>query len=140
MGIIDWTECSDKKLIKEAKADEFLIASLIKSSVKKMESCQRLGLDETTAASKISLAYDSLREMLEALALKQGFKVYNHECFCAFLKTVLKEYLLAEDFDRFRKIRNSVNYYGKDIEVKEAKAVVAGIGKLRKEIESKYLK
>ena len=34
---------------------------------------------EETAVSKISLAYDSVRELLEAWALNAGFKIYNHQ-------------------------------------------------------------
>ena len=75
---MDWKECFDKKLVKEAKLDEPLISNLVKSSFKKMESQKRLPLDETTASSKVSIAYESARQLLESLALKNMYKVYNH--------------------------------------------------------------
>ena len=128
---MDWEECRNKRIAKEAKPDEDMINSLVKSSKNKMESEGKLSLDEITAASKLSLAYDSLRELLEALALKSGFKVYNHECYAAFLKEILKESNQAEEFDEIRKARNSINYYGKEVSEQEAKEMILRIKALR---------
>jgi len=88
---MDWQECNMKKMVKSISADEELLKSLLKTSENKIISAELLVLNDTTANSKISLAYDSLRELLEALALKNGFKIYNHECYTAFLKEILKE-------------------------------------------------
>ncbi len=137
---MDWKECKDKKFVKEVRVDENLINSLIKSSKKKFESGKRLELDEITASTKVSIVYESLREILEALAIKKGFKVYNHECFCAFLDEMCKDRLFSKEFNRFRKIRNQINYYGEDIPLKEAKIIINGILLLRENIIKKYLK
>ena len=64
---MDWKECVDERIVKEAKSDEDMIKSLLKSSENKMKSERMLKMSEVTAASKLSLAYDSLRELLEAL-------------------------------------------------------------------------
>ncbi|MBW2990477.1 hypothetical protein KY348_02100 [Candidatus Woesearchaeota archaeon] len=120
---MDWKECNLKKLVKKISIDNNLIKSLIKSSQNKLESANRLKIDETTSASVISLSYESLRELLEALATKKGLKIYNHECYTALLKEVLGQEELSIHFDRFRKIRNKVNYYGKDIGVEETISV-----------------
>ncbi|MBI2208762.1 hypothetical protein HYU50_04680 [Candidatus Woesearchaeota archaeon] len=128
---MDWEECCNKRIAKEAKPDEDMINSLVKSSKNKMESESKLSMDNITAASKLSLAYDSLRELLEALALKNGFKVYNHECYTAFLREVLSESHQAEEFDEIRKARNSVNYYGKEVSEQEAKEMILRIKALR---------
>ena len=122
---MDWTACKrNKNLVKEVSQDKNLIASLIKSSAKKSYSESLLELTDDTASSKISLAYDALRELLEALALSKGFKVYNHECYCSFLKEVMDESLWGDIFDNFRKIRNAINYYGKDVAADEAKVTL----------------
>jgi len=137
---MDWQECRDKKFVKDIKLDNSLINSLIKSSKKKFESNNRLALDETTSSTKISIIYESLREILEALAIKKGFKVYNHECFCAFLNEVCNNKSFSIEFNTFRKIRNQINYYGKDIPVKEAEVIIKDIILLRKEIIGEYIK
>ena len=89
-------------------------------------------MNEVNAASKFSLAYDSLREVLEALSLKNGFKVYNHECYTYFIKEILKENYKGDEFDEIRKARNKVNYYGQEITIDESKLLISRIKELRK--------
>jgi len=136
---MDWQECRNKRFVKEVKIDKNLISSLLKSSKRRFESDERLKLDETTASTKISVAYEALREILEALAIAKGFKIYNHECFCSFLDEICKDKPFSVDFDRFRKIRNQINYYGKDIPAKEAEIIIKEIILLSKKITDKYL-
>jgi len=122
--MMDWDECRKRGLVKEVRPDSALISSLTKSSAKKLESERLLPLNATTAASKITLAYDAVRELMEAVALKQGYKIYNHECYCALFKEVLERSGLGDEFDSFRRIRNAVNYYGKDVPPTEAGVLV----------------
>jgi len=129
--MIDWEDCCNKRIAKSVKPDIDMIKSLIKSSENRLKSENELAMSNITASSKLSLAYDSLREVLEALALKNGYKIYNHECYTAFLKEVIKESEKGDEFDDIRKIRNAVNYYGKDISVEEAEGIIARIKSLR---------
>jgi len=131
---MDFNECIKKKIAKEVNKDEELITSLIKTSQNKLDSGDSLELNDVTSASKISLLYDSLRELLEALAIKNSYKIYNHECYTYFLKEILNESNKGDEFDELRKIRNSINYYAKDISVVEAKDVLERTKKLRGEI------
>ena len=128
---MDWLDWKNKGFVKESKVDNNLVNSLIKSSEKKSESNKRLGLDETTASTKVSLAYEALREVLEALAIKKGFKIYNHDCFSAFLDEICKNKSFSAEFDKFRRLKNQINYYGKDISVEEAKIIIKEINLLR---------
>ncbi len=135
VGNMDWTACRKNRLVKEVKKDKNLMDSLKKSAEKKMKSQEMLQMSEDTAASKVSLMYDSLRELLEALAIKKGFKIYNHECYCAFLKEIMKESVMGDEFDKIRKIRNDINYYGKDISSEEAITIIKQIKELKHKIE-----
>ena len=128
---MDWGECLNETIAKSVKPDEDMASSLIKSSENKSESESKLEMSDVTAGSKISLAYDSLRELLEVLALKNGYKIYNHECYTAFLKEIIGESERGDDFDAIRKTRNAVNYYGKEISVEEAKNIISNIQSLR---------
>ena len=132
--MMDWTDCIKKKIVKEIKIDLDLIESLIKTSNNKIQSEEKLIIDDSTSSSKISLAYDSLRELLEALAINKGYKIYNHECYTHFLKEILNESAKGDEFDELRRIRNSINYYGKDISIQESKKVLERIKNLRTEI------
>ena len=135
-GEMDWKTCRKERLVKEIKPDNNLVASLITSSGRKQECSKMLPLSEVTAAAKISLAYDALREILEALSVSKGCKIYNHDCYCAFLKEILHEYAMSEEFDKFRKLRNRINYYGKDISANDAELLLIGINDLIEKIKS----
>lgn len=131
---MDWKECISKKIIKEIKTDEELMNSLIKTSENNLISSEELKLSETTAGPKLTLAYDSLRELLEILALKKEYKIYNHECYTAFLKEILNEYAIGEEFDEIRKIRNLISYYGRKISTEESQKTIVQIKNLRRKI------
>jgi len=128
---MDWRECCDKRIIKKIKLDIDMIQSLIKSSENKFKSESSLKMNDITASSKLSLSYDSLRELLEALALREGYKIYNHECYTAFLKEIIKKSAEGDEFNEIRLIRNAVNYYGKEISPEETGQVISRIKHLR---------
>ena len=131
---MDWKECCDKKIAKNVKLDKNLINSLKKTGENKLKSSEKLVMNETNAGSKVSLAYDSLRELLEALSLKKGYKIYNHECYTAFLKEIVGESEKGEEFDKIRIERNAINYYAKEISLEEAKGLIDKIKHLRDQV------
>ena len=131
---MNWNTCLRQREAKSIKPDLEMAASLEKTSANKAFSSQLLELKEETVASKISLQYDSVRELLEAITLRKGFKIYNQVCYTGFLKEILAEAKLAEDFDELRVIRNDINYYGKEVSVIEAKEVLKRLESLRAEL------
>ena len=110
---------------------------ILKSSSKKLKTQKSINLDNDAATSKISLAYESLRELLEALSINKGYKIYNHECYYAFLNEILGESEMADTFNKLRMIRNDVNYYGKDISAEEAEPILNELENLIKNIKRK---
>ena len=120
---MDLETCKKKFLVKSIKPDLSKIQALLKSSLNKQEASE--ALPDQFPDSKITLLYDSLRILLEYHALNQGFKIYNHECYTAFLKEILKESQLGDEFDKFRKVRNAINYYGKEISKEEAREILS---------------
>ena len=135
---MDLDECFRKGLIKKTEINKDLIKSLIEMSNIKEETVKTANINEINISAYVSLAYDSLREILEALALKNGFKIYNHEGHTAFLKEILKKSDDGDEFDEIRKVRNDVNYYGKDISVTEAQEYVNDIKELIKLLRRKF--
>lgn len=129
--ITDWKSCKDTLTVKSIKPDEGMIKSLLETSREKMLSSEMLKMSGITAASKFSLSYDSLREALEALAIKKGYKIYNHECYTYFLKEIMNESSKGDDFDSIRKVRNGVNYYGKKLSPEKSKNLIKRIEDLR---------
>lgn len=135
---MDWSECNENGFIKKSDIDKHQISSLIISSKDRLITNDRIILDEISSSTKISIVYETLRELLEALALKNGYKIHNHECFCSFLKEICNEEKLSEEFNSFRIIRNKVNYYGKKIPLNEAASIIEKIICMYKTINDKY--
>lgn len=136
---MDWKECTEKLIAKEVSMDIDLVNSLIKSSENKFYSASMLKLSDTTSSSIIVLYYDSLREIIEALAMLEGYKIYNHECYTAFLGSILHVEDIAERFDRVRKLRNSINYYAKQVSAIDARVIIVDMKQLINECKEMLL-
>ena len=67
-------------------------------------------------------------------SLKKGYKIYNHECYTAFLKEIIGESEKGEEFDKIRIERNAINYYAKEISLEEAKGLIDKIKHLRDQV------
>ncbi len=96
-------------------------------------------INEINISAYVSLAYDSLREVLEALCILKGHKVLSHICIGEFLKSVLEDFDYDE-FDRMRWIRNSINYYGEKVEFEQGKELIAKVFVFKKKMLEKYVK
>lgn len=138
--MMDWDECKLKNFVKLSSVDENLIKSLILQSQKKLITDKFSPLNKDTASTKVSNNYDSLREILEAIAIQKGFKIYNHDCFSAFLKEIIRLEKESFEFDNLRRIRNSINYYGKDLGIEEARDLILKINELRNKLIKMFLK
>jgi uncharacterized protein (UPF0332 family) len=131
---MDWKTCTNTKQAKPINPDHELANALEKTSINKSLASHELKLRTETAAAKISLSYDAVRELLEAIALRKGFKIYNHICYTALLKELLNQTAFGEEFDELRKIRNDINYYGKEVSTEEAQSLLQQCEALRHEL------
>lgn len=100
--------------VKKGAKDIQLAKSLLDTSEQDLQFINSLLLTEISARRLVANYYEILRSLIEALAALDGLKVYSHEAFTYYLK---EKNLTNEsvNFDRIRKIRNNINYYGKDI-------------------------
>ncbi len=131
---MDWKECINRRIIKEVGKDNNLIKSTRQIASIKVKSADFLSND--LYYGKISLLYDALREYLECIALEKGYKIYNHECYSAFLKEIINLSNEADKFDNLRKIRNGINYYGQEFSQVEANKIIKDL----KELINKFQK
>ncbi len=130
---MDWQECIQKNIVKEVSSNKAKIQSIREIASLKILSANTLPKEHYI--SIITLLYDALRETLEAKALEEGYKVYNHECYAAFLQEILKKTREAQEFDVIRKVRNGINYYGKKVAPEEAEDIIQTIKKLIEEFK-----
>ncbi len=120
---MDLEECKRKGFIRKTFVDDNLIKSLIEMSKISEKEIKVVNLNEDNVSVYISIAYDSLREILEAICISKGYKVTSHVCVGELLKRLIQDFDFYS-FDRFRFIRNSINYYGKKIGFKEGKEII----------------
>ena len=128
---MELSECERKGFIKKANPSISLIKSLIEISKAKEIAINTAKIDEITINAYIPMAYDALREILEALCTLHGYKVTNHICLGELLKKLELDFNY-NSFDRFRYLRNSINYYGKSIGLVEGKEIINKILQMRK--------
>lgn len=124
--------------VRKSEKDLFLIKSLLKNAKNDLEFLKKLEINENSSRKIMSNYYDVLRSILEAVAVTDNYKIYSHEAFTYFLKEKGEE-ILSIKFDRFRKIRNKINYYGKDISPDETMENIKEIEKMISMLINKYL-
>ena len=136
---MDLDDCFRKGLIKKTEKNIPLVKSLIEMSNIKSKAVKTAKIDELNISAYVSLAYDSLREILEALCILNGYKVLSHICIGELLKKLISDFDYIE-FDRIRWIRNSINYYGEKVEFKQGKKIINKIFIMKQKILNKYLR
>lgn len=135
---MDLDDCYKKNYIKKTKIDAELIKSLIEMSDIKELTVQSAKINEVNISAYVSMAYESLREMLEAICIFYGYKVTSHLCLGELLKTLIKDFDF-DNFDRFRYIRNGINYYGTKIDFEQGKDIISKMFVMRKGLSKEHL-
>ena len=136
---MDLNECFKKGLIKRTQRNEDLANSLIEMAKIKEDAVNNAKIDNINISAYVSLAYDALRETLEALCVLNGYKVLSHICIGELLKDILNNFDY-EDFDRMRWIRNSINYYGKKVDFNQGKELITKIFAIKEKIIIEHIK
>jgi len=121
--------------VRKATPDKLMIKSIIKNTFEDLKFLEQTKLTELSKRKLVTNYYDSLRSLLEAKAILQGYKIYSHEAFSFFLKEKLNQEVLSIKFDRLRKIRNGLNYYGKSLQLKEAEDIIEDLKELIEQIK-----
>jgi len=128
-----------KNIVRKGSPDKMLALSLLKQTNQDKLFFDSLKITEISARKVASNYYDMLRSVLEAMASLDGYKIYNHEAFSSYLEEKgEKENSIL--FDRLRKIRNNINYYGSKLTIDEAKDMIENSKYLMNYLANKYLK
>jgi len=125
--------------VKKVPIDKIMAKSLLLSGDEALYAAQKLPLEQGTAKAILRELYEGLRQHCEAIGYFRGYKFRSHEAITYFIEEVLHDTALAARFDRYRKLRNGINYYGKDVSLETVKEALQEIPeivkKLRKQIE-----
>ena len=136
---MDLKECFEKGFIKKTKVNQSLIKSLVEMANIKEIAVKSANIDEVNISAYVSLAYDSLREILDSLCISKGYKVLLHLCTGELLKSIIEDFDFNQ-FDRLRYIRNGINYYGEKVDFEQGKEIIKKIFLMKKKILENYLK
>lgn len=130
---MDLGDCWDKGHIKKTKPNKELVKSLIEMSNIKEKAVNSADIDELTISAYVPMAYDSLREVLEAICISRGYKVTSHVCIGELIRTFLDDFDF-HGFDRFRYIRNGINYYGEKVDFKQGIDIIKKMFEMKKKL------
>ncbi len=109
--------------------------SLIKSAKQAIETAKTIPINENSLKTIFRELYEGFREYCEAIGYFKGYKLTTHEVITYFLMDILKEDSISMKFERYRKLRNGVNYYANDIEEETVKEALNEIPELIKKLE-----
>lgn len=109
--------------VKRQSPDKNLTYSAFKDSLERIEFAKQL-LHKAKPKYVLENAYEAMREAADAVLYLRGFKSFSHEASIVYLiKEDFNENDIVE-FDRFRKIRNGIKYYGKDCDILDAEQAI----------------
>jgi hypothetical protein len=118
-----------EKVIKITPNDE-RAKSLLKASTKTLDFAEGNKLGAENSGVLIGNYYESLIEILHSHAYQNGFKILDHISFVNYIKEKMNNNNYANLFDKYRKIRNNIIYYGKEIDVDTAQQGIKDIKEL----------
>ncbi len=104
--------------------------SLLKSAQETIEAVKKIPIEQTTLKTILRELYEGLRQYCEALGYSRGYQFQSHEVITIFLQEHLNEPTIAARFDRYRKLRNGINYYGDEIAPQTVNDAIEEIPKL----------
>ena len=119
---------------KKVTPNKIRASSFFKSSVQAIETAKAIELNQNSLKSIFRELYEGLREYCEALGYLMGYKFIDHESIGYFLRDILKVQSVSMKFDRYRRLRNGINYYGEDMDIETVKEAIIEIPKIMKEL------
>jgi len=110
--------------VKKITPNISLVKSLVSDAVKRLNFYKKLKLNNKNSKYVLENIYESLRELADAILIKDGYKSYSHEASIVYLLKYNLSSIDINKFDNFRKIRNNSKYYGKPVDLEDANEIV----------------
>tara|TARA_Y100000310_G_scaffold313181_1_gene361224 strand:- start:4030 stop:4455 length:426 start_codon:yes stop_codon:yes gene_type:complete len=129
----------NERKVKRKSSDPAEARSLMKQSKNRFKDLKQLPLNNDNASFRFEDAYEVLREALQSFLSFEGYKPYSHEAIFAFASD--KELISEADIikgNRYREIRNDINYRGKVVTKDETEEIISFITKILPILEKKF--
>ena len=118
---MNFAACISDRMAKKVMPNKIRAESMLRSAEQAIKTAKMIPVTEDTKKTILRELYEGLRECCDALGYIKGYKFNDHESIGYFLKDVLEEQSVRKKFDRYRKLRNGINYYGDDVDVETVK-------------------
>ena len=126
----DWEESIKEGKIIKISPNLERSESLKQSSLKLLNIINKIDLDNENGFFFITNYYDIILEVMHSLMFKKGYNVLDHPSIGYYIKDILKNQEIFESFDKYRKIRNNIIYYGKIIDDETSKQALKDLKEL----------
>ncbi|MBI2666731.1 hypothetical protein HYX13_03910, partial [Candidatus Woesearchaeota archaeon] len=131
---MNFSEFIQQGKVRKGEKDIQKAKALLKMSERNYKTITAIPSTSESAPTIFSILYESLREIIEAMCLSEGYGVYSHEAFTFYLQEK-KEERIAAIFDRYRKLRNGIHYYGKGVSIEVAEEAKIQVKKIIEELK-----
>lgn len=128
-------DCLEENKIIKISQDERRAKSLRKVARDRLKYLDKEEITKLNCSFILEHYYSALIEFLHSIALKRGYKILNHLCITSFIREVLNRKDISKEFDKFRKIRNNLVYYGRRLDSKIAKKRIKEIKKIINQVQ-----
>lgn len=114
-------------LVKRIPPNKIRAKSLFVSAEQAIATVRQIPLNRQTCKTILRELYEGLREVCEGVGYCLGFKFRDHESIAFFLLEVLGERSISKKFDRYRRLRNGINYYGNELDLETVREALVEI-------------
>lgn len=132
-------ESIDLGYVRKVRANKKISKDKYNSALDTLKTIDEIKISEHSANMIYRESYESLRQLCESIGAIYGFKFESHESIKYFLDEILNESNLAKKFDRFRRIRNDINYRGKAVNLETAKKAKEEIKEIIEKLKVHFL-
>ena len=122
--------------VKKQSPNKNLAFATFKDGLERIEFAKQL-LHKVKPKYVLENAYEAMREASDAVLYLRGFKSFSHEASISYLTGEDFNEQDIIEFDRFRRIRNGIKYYGKDCDISDAELAIKLADKIINKIKEK---
>lgn len=132
---MNFAACISDGMAKKVLPNKIRAESMLRSAEQAIKTAKMIPVTGDTKKTILRELYEGLRECCDALGYLKGYKFNDHESIGYFIKDELRDSNIKTKFDRYRKLRNGINYYGDDIDIETVKEALREIPQMIKELQ-----
>ncbi len=125
-----WKDCLQSSAVSKISKDVKKAQSLEKTCEGRLKFMEGQLISQENANYVFEGIYTSAIELLHASSLREGYKIQNHLCLGFYLKEIKTNEELFRTFNDLRIKRNSLVYYGEEMDFEVAKDAIDKAKKL----------